>query len=380
MWAWLESDPKANTWGFLFRVIAKALVLFGLCNLFYMMTNPLNTLAGWSLYNHGLTGRERLPYSEEPSVDRNMSLFNVRAMVASHTVAAPSNDEAFRAFMLGDSTIWGWGLHHDETVPAQLDVAGLVVQDGRPVRVYNLGYPTMSVLKDLMLLDTAKPYAPDVVVWWVSLQSVSRYKQTLPPLVRNNRARLMPLITDYSLAIDDGPLHIPTTWERTLVGDRRNLADVFRLQLYGVTWTATGYDHQVRPLETTPNDLAADMSWEVHTEPVPLTADDLALDVLLAGASHVEGVPLVVVNAPIFIADGDNSDKRYNLWYPRWAYDDYRDQLADTMAAHDIAYVDLWDVLPSSVFTDSPVHLNADGASQVAALLAEELDILWHDN
>lgn len=371
----MQANNTSSTWPMLVRVVLKALILFALCNLLYWVTNPLNTLAGWSWYNTVLTGRERLPYSEDLANDRNMSLFSVRGMLASHTVSAPKADNEYRVLLLGDSTVWGWNLSHTETVSAYLNAANLQTDDGRRIVVYNVAYPTMSVLKDIMFLDALLADEPDAVVWWVSLQSVSAYKQTVPPLVQENRAWVLPLIERYDLNIDPAALVVPSTWDNTLIGQRRDLADLLRLQLYGVSWSATGFDHQQRDLERTPNDLTDSLAWEVYDTPTTLTADDLAWDVLLAGAEHVNDLPLLVVNAPIFVADGTHADVRYNIWYPRWAYDAYREQFA----ALDLSTFDMWDALPPSVFTDSPVHVDANGAQQAADLLIDPLLTLIED-
>ena len=136
-----------------------------------------------------------------------------------------------------------------------------------------------------------------------------------------------------------------------------------------MAWATTGVD-QIYP-DYTPrsNDFDADASWQTYDEPVTLTADDLAFDVLAAGHELVGDVPLVIVNEPIFIADGENSELRYNFWYPRWAYDDYRALLAEQSAASGWAFVDLWDAILMQEFTDSPVHLTPEGS----ALLAEAI-------
>ena len=41
------------------------------------------------------------------------------------------------------------------------------------------------------------------------------------------------------------PWYDPTFWDRTLIGARRPLADLLRLQLYGVLWAATGIDQDI---------------------------------------------------------------------------------------------------------------------------------------
>ena len=112
------------------------------------------------------------------------------------------------------------------------------------MRVYNLGYPTMSLVKDLMLLDYAMRYEPDLVVGMVTLivrpggpaRVLDRAEQRAAH--RPDRA-LRP-----DLDPDDPRLVDPSTWDKTLFGRRRALADLLRLQLYGVPWAVTGIDQE----------------------------------------------------------------------------------------------------------------------------------------
>jgi hypothetical protein len=80
---------------------------------------------------------------------------------------------------------------------------------------------------------------------------------------------------------------------------------------------------------------------------------------------------VLIVNEPMFVSAGAHSDVRYNFFYPRWAYDDYRQWLSDECRRQAWRCVDLWDQLPGSVFTDSAVHYNAAGAGMLASRLAE---------
>ena len=54
---------------------------------------------------------------------------------------------------------------------------------------------------------------------------------------------------------------------------------------------------------------------------------------------------------------GQNSDIRYNFFYPRWAYDDYRALLGSQAAARGWPYADLWDAVDNDQFTDSLIDL-----------------------
>jgi hypothetical protein len=51
--------------------------------------------------------------------------------------------------------------------------------------------------------------------------------------------------------------------------------------------------------------------------------------VLAATLERAGDVPVLLINEPMFISSGQNSDLRYNSFYPRWAYDQYRAMLAE---------------------------------------------------
>ena len=85
------------------------------------------------------------------------------------------------------------------------------------------------------------------------------------------------------------------------------------------------------------------------------------------------GVPLVVVNEPTAISAGKNSDLRYNFFYPRWAYDQYRAKMVQKLSVAGLPYLDAWDLAPVSEFTNSPVHLTPNGSALFARRLAAEL-------
>jgi hypothetical protein len=101
------------------------------------------------------------------------------------------------------------------------------------------------------------------------------------------------------------------------------------------------------------------------------TCRSLAFDLIEAGHEIAGDVPLLQVNEPIFISDGQNSDLRYNLWYPRWAYDQYRGLYQSIADKHEWHYLDLWDRIEAAEFTDSPVHLTPAGSRQLAQELSQ---------
>lgn len=353
--------PRWN-WFANFRILIKAALLFVVLNGVFAMIDPVENIGRISLYNTVLPGRARLPYGENPAESYNVSLFNIPAMFAAHEIAAaPARDE-YRVMVLGDSATWGWLLEPDATTTARLNEQHLTTGDGRRIVFYNIGYPALALSKDLLLLDYALRFDVDLVVWLVTLESFVP-ENHLTPLVQNNADRTRDLITRYDLDIDpeDARFVQRDFMDKTIVGQRRTLANWLRLQGYAVAWASTGIDHQITDYDPLTVEFDDDLAWESYVEPVELATGDLAFDVLAAGMTRAgeSEVPVLLVNEPIFIS---GSETHYNLWYPRWAYDAYRDLLATTAAASGWLFLDLWDVLPPRVFTDSPVHFEPAGA------------------
>jgi hypothetical protein len=360
------------TWGFALRVLLKAALLFALVNAAFILLDPIPTIGRASVYNWLAPGRERLPYGTDAAACQ-ITLDSLDALFASHAVSAPKRADEFRLILIGDSSTWGIQLLPDDTAAAFINAADIDA-GGRTVRAYNLGYPTMSALKDLLILDRALAYQPDAIIWLITLESLARSEQLTAPLLARNPASAKALLDRYALDYDAASLTPPSLWDRTLIGGRRALADWWRLQACAFHWGATGVDHAVGEYTPRSNDLAADSTWKGFT-PETLTADALAFDVLAAGIDAAGSVPLLLVNEPIFIADGANSDLRYNAWYPIWAYDAYREWLQAESERRGWRLLDLWDALAGARFTDSPVHRDPEGERQVAALLSEALPV-----
>src|SRR3990172_5211693 len=221
---------KPHIW--LFGVLLKAALLLALFNFAFILVNniPFGKL---SLYNTVFPGRERFPFGETREA-YNLSLFDLNAMFASHvlTGAEKARDE-YRVLLIGDSSVWGILLRPEETLEGQLDARFGAC--GRRVRVYNLGYPTISLMKDLMILEQARQYQPDMIIWLTTLEAFPKDRQFDSPIVANNAERVRQLITNYRLPMDPNhpDLVNSSKWNQTFVSRRRALADLVRLQIYG---------------------------------------------------------------------------------------------------------------------------------------------------
>jgi hypothetical protein len=255
----------------------------------------------------------------------------------------------------------------DQTLSAQINQAGWMTPDGRQVRAYNFGYPTLALAKDLLFLERALDYQPDLILWFVTLESMPWRTQLDAPLLQYNPDLTRSLIERYDLPLDpeDDRLVADGWFERTILGQRRDIAEWLRLQLYGVMWAGTGIDHEI-PENYTPRmeDLEDDPSFHGY-EPGELSDTDLTYSILEAGIETAGTIPILLINEPIFISGGLNSDVRYNFYYPRWAYDQYRAELNELALEHGWWLIDLWDALPPDLFTDSAIHYTPEGVKQV---------------
>jgi hypothetical protein len=264
----------------------------------------------------------------------------------------------------------------EQTLAGQLNATSIKAC-GKTVRAYNLGYPTISLTKDLMILDQAKEYQPDMIIWLTTLEAFPEDKQFESPLVANNAERVREFIFKYELnaSTNHPALNYLSQQDQTFASQtsspsgRRAVADLIRLQIYGVLWASTGID-QVYPenYERAQTDLEASEDFHGLTN----LNDALAIDVLDAGM-HAVPVPTILVNEPMLISNGLNSDVRYNFFYPRWAYDAYRQQIAELATAQNWHYLDLWDLVPADEFTNSAIHLTLDGETLLANKLAETI-------
>lgn len=355
---------------FIRNVILKALVLFILLNVVLVAFSPFSELGHLSLYKLVFPGRLRFPFGENPTQSYNLTDNDLEVLFASHQVVQPKAADEYRVFVMGDSSVWGTLLRPEQTLTGQLNSLGLKEASGRRMVFYNLGYPTISLWKDILLMDRAMQYQPDQIIWLVTLESFPGMNPSPSPFLAANSEQLNRILTKYALPgmpVDN------TTWtQKILFGQRRSIADWYRLQLYGVMWAATGID-QTYPMDYTPaqRDLEADSKFNslAETDLAPL----LDLSPLEVGKKVAGDVPLRIINEPMLVSTGTNSDIRYNFFYPRWAYDQYRQVMLAQAGVQGWHYLDLWDLVPQEQFTNSAIHLTPAGEALLVQRIAAEL-------
>ena len=345
------------------RVILKSISLFILINLLFILLKDI-PYGKISLYNSVFPGRERLPFGEAPYESFNLTISNLDAMLSSHKISAyKKTEDEYRIIIIGDSSIWGLLQKPENTLTGLLENKFDYQCGSKNIEVFNLGYPSLSVLKDLVILDKVKPYKPDLVIWFITMESLVAEEQLDTPLIKSNSLIFNKVIKDYQLSYSMKNINL---LDYTIIGQKRNLADIIRLQLYGALWAGSGID-QSYPDDYTPaqRDFESDFSYK-NFERDQIQRDDLAIDVILKTISGFPESDFILVNEPILISSGKNSDIRYNFYYPRWAYDKYRNIVKSVFEQSAIQYYDFWDLVPESEFTNSAIHLSGIGEEMLA--------------
>lgn len=341
------------------RILIKALSLFVALNIIYALIDP--PISKISAYNTIFPGRVRMPFGNDADPFAVM-VDDVDVMFASHSVSDKKITKEYRVVLIGDSSIWGENLAAQDSISVLWNAKDMQCGD-RSVKIYNLGYPHPSVIKDLVILDKAMEYDPDFVVWFVTLNTL--IPRRLSPFLAANHERAVRVLDTYDIPFvqEDALLASETTFfQKTLVGQRSRLARLIKLQVLGAVWAATGADMKT-PLASDAV-LSPDVDGDDQYRGMKPASDlnkMMLFDAIKAGRDITGSTPILIINEPMFIADGVNKDIRYNDFYPRWAYDQYRKSLNAAALTSQWNYLDLWNAIPSEYFSDTPLHLSAQG-------------------
>jgi hypothetical protein len=353
------------------RVGLKAIILFALANILFAVTDP--PVGYLSIYNWLVPGRARVPYEREIDyypISHTIPVYeDLDAMFQSHLISRPKETDEYRVVLVGDSAAWAFELHPEETLASQLTALNLRTCTGKRVIVYNVAFPLPYVAKDVLIMDKVREYAPDMFIWMVTLDAFRNRTIYTDYFLEPYAERTLDLKQEYQLdTLDTEKIRLPGFWDKTIIGQRSRLKKIILLQLHGLAWSATGLDYDYRPYEPVSNDQLDSLLFDTYA-PGQLDLRDMLFDVLEAGYGIAGQRPLLVVNEPIFIASGKNSDLRYNDNYPRWAYDEYLSFLSGWMKDHHHEYLDLWNAVPPSEFSNSPFHRTPQGEKTVAGIL-----------
>ena len=271
------------------RVLLKGVLLFFMLE--YALVWLLPAAGPTNVYAALNMKRQRFPLSTASPVDDAQDVGNLDAMFAAHVVSNPKAPDEFRVIVLGDSAVWGLQLEPAQTLPAELDSLGLSCDDKR-IRVYNLSFPRSSATKDLMILDKALAYHPDLILWsltWYTLMPKTRVDHWL---VTQNPQEFYDLGRRFGF--------LPRGWSAptALEGAAARNAALFhqiRFQAYSAVELATGLEQIPGPPEKLPGSLSADVTFE-GLKPPTLRQGQVSLDQVSDFHKLARSVPVVLVN------------------------------------------------------------------------------------
>ena len=357
------------------RIIIKTILILLIINFGWIYLSKL-PIGDVSIYNFFFDGRYRLPFGENPKKSYNLSLYNLDAMFASHEINKKQADvEDIHVVLIGDSSTWGFLQKPDNTLSGLLNK--IFMGDDKNIVFHNLGYPSISILKDLMVVDRALEYNPDLILWFITLEALPKEKQLEIPIIKNNPGIVNSIIEKYELS--EIKLIEEKLLDNTLWNQRRNISDLLDLQLYGILWDATGIDQEY---PETYNPAQRDF-MEIIEQYYSVNPDDklenfLALEIIENVIEKSKGTDFILINEPILISEGANSSVQYNYYYPRWAYDQYRLIMKEYTQKNNIKYYDLWDLIPESEFTKSAIHFSESAekilADKITLVIEEYID------
>ena len=289
------------TWRAIGRILLKSALLFVLINLIWAFINPLPALSRLSIHRF-IPARERLPFNRTiPTETYSISVFDLDVTLTTHAISRPKLPDEFRVILVGDSSVWGAGLAADETLAAQISQLHLTTDDGRRVYAYNWGFPGSSISKDMLIVSHVKPYDPDLIVWLITPRSLFLDIQLDSPILTNNSDEFQQMIIKYALPLEvEGLSESENRFlQRTIIGQRSRIADVVRLNVYGVMWAATRID-EVPPMndEDDPEGNGNELS-SAHV--TGMEADTLRM--ISAGIAEAGDAPVIVVNEPIALSE-----------------------------------------------------------------------------
>jgi len=357
------------------RIIVKTIIVLSIINFGWIVLEDIS-FGKASIYNSIVVGRKRFPFGENPERSYNLSLFDLDAMFSSHEISnRNTKNEDFHVVLIGDSSIWGYLQDPEDTLSGILNNFSSEYDEN--IVFHNLGYPSISLLKDLMVIERAMVFEPDLILWFITLEAFPIQKQFEIPIVNNNPQAINSILEKYNL--DEYEKLDETNLRNTFWKQRRHLSDLIRLQIYGFLWNATGIDQERSDSYTEAQRDFPSPNLEFHG----FTQEDdmiqvLGFNIIREGIKQNPNIEFILINEPILISNGENNDLQYNFYYPKWAYDLYRKELSKFSEVNSISYYDFWSLVPQEEFTNSAIHLTDAGerilADNVKTIIIEYLD------
>ena len=375
-------DSRLATRDYFLRVVVKALLLFLLFDVLQAAVGLDRRLESLSIYRRLVPPLARLSAMRDYPAG---VMWPLGPLLDAHRIGLPKGTDEYRVAVLGDSGTFDPYHRSADAVPGQMSRLGVRVGERRLV-AYNLAYQKANAVAGLLILRHAVEKKADAAVWFVSLfdlgsDAPSRvWGGEMHIIVRTNADELPDLVRRYGIStwetrrlVREEPL-----WKRSIIfRGARYRDDALLLARSVLDLTSAGDPTEsVRP----------ERPW-VGSFPLPAVpdleqngADDPPMPngrwrTLVAGEAlaRARGAVLLVVNDPIFVASGPNSDREYNSYYGKAIYDRYRRVLETFCRENAIPYLDLWNLVPPSEFADTPGHYTLAGNARIARAVTGKL-------
>jgi hypothetical protein len=366
----------------LLRVLLKALALLVIFDALQMALGLSSALDRWSIYQYLTPPTMRLGLADQIG---DPAWWRLNVLLDAHEIAQPKAPDEYRVVFLGDSSTFCLYCRAGEAIPKDVTDLGVTI-DGKRVRGYNLAYPGPDWLKDILILSHALHYQPDAIVWLVTAKGSSNQPTPAQPdahlFTRINADELPGLQRRYGF----------NTWEmqQNAEADAWYQSSLWlrggRIRDWFEALARAIRDAAYRPgADQTKQYLLPDqpVTQRPIRYPAEITSDlpgygtlpNDRWDLLLVGQQMAQeaAVPLLIVNEPIYLAGGPNSDVNYNSDYERAVYDRFRSALTQFSRDHNLRYLDLWDRLPAEEFSNTALHYNLQGNIHIAEEIAAEL-------
>jgi hypothetical protein len=91
----------------------------------------------------------------------------------------------------------------------------------------------------------------------------------------------------------------------------------------------------------------------------------------LLALRELTDIPVLFINEPILVVPG--SAVNYDAWYSRELYDLYRDTFNNFCQQHQLWCQDIWNVLPETDFSDTPLHHTANGNQKIVVYVVRQI-------
>jgi hypothetical protein len=339
------------------RVALKALILFAVFNVLFVAVPSMNDFV-FKLLMPKLDKFPVYALYSDPSAEHGFgvqSVFDVGSLFNSHVISqGTKNPNEYRVVFIGDSTIYNGEFY--SFINNQGSICG-----GKYLQAYNLGYHGTSATKDLIILQEAMKYSPDLIIWSVTNSITSnnaRFSQA-------NADNLLKLENVYGLSMAYYNNNQSTGKDSVFYRTNDKIRAEVRLLLYYLLLNpVTGNNGGILTIANVDAINAAPASRPVLF--LWLLGKRSELDSELRTFKRItNNIPVYLINEPR--PSSIVSTEPYKL---------YVNDLTDLSRSQGIKMMNLAELIPDQDFDTHMIHRNTDGDMLFAkAVMPAILDI-----